>query len=98
MQYIFDRIGLENTHFLSRLPKRARKFMMKGYFKGSQTKMPPSLAGSVGEIVSSLQDLKKFLIAWQNGSLLSESSLKIQRQKGSIRCMKVLTFYYTVMV
>jgi len=45
--------------------------------------MPPTLAGSAGEIVSSLEDLSTFMNAWSHGTFYSKSeTLKHQLNTG----------------
>ena len=80
---IFNKAGMKHTYFGSRLPEKAKEKEMTGYYKNKVSYMPPSLAGSAGEIVSNLYDLKKFLIAWQSGKLfLKKSTLEMQRTRG----------------
>lgn len=98
---IFDKVGMKNTYFGSRLTKKAKRRMMRGHYKGKPSFMPPTLAGSAGEIVSCTKDLEKFLLAWHGGKLyLRPETLQMQQTKGFHQMYedyKVLTYGYGVM-
>ena len=98
---IFDKVGMKNTYFGSRLSKRVKRRMMRGYFKTKPSFMPPTLAGSAGEIVSCTKDLEKFLLAWHGGKLyLRPETLQMQQTKGFHQMYeqsKALTYGYGVM-
>lgn len=81
--YIINKVNMTGTYFGSLIPESAEKRKMKGYINGKPSFMPPTLAGAAGEIVSNLKDLKKFLIAWQEGKLFSKpETLQMQRTQG----------------
>lgn len=77
---IFDKAEMKDTYFGSRFPKSEEVRMMEGYYNMKSSFMPPTLAGSAGEVISSLQDLKKFLIAWHKGDLYANPKT-VQKQK-----------------
>lgn len=79
---IFDKANMKNTFFGSRISKENEKKKMHGHFNYKPTFMPPSLAGSAGEVVSNLDDLAKFLKAWQGGKLLTPKTTELQRTEG----------------
>jgi len=80
---VIKKAGMTDTYFGSTIPKSAEARKMKGYYNNKFSFMPPTLAGSAGEIVSNLKDLKKFLLAWQNGKLYSKpETLQMQRTQG----------------
>jgi len=80
---IMDVAGLTDTYFGSEIPKSAETRKMKGYYTSKPSFMPPTLAGAAGEIVSNLKDLKKFLLAWQEGKLFSKvETLQMQHTQG----------------
>ncbi len=80
---IIEKAGMTDTYFGAEIPKSAEARKMKGQFKGNPSFMPPTLAGAAGEIVSNLKDLKKFLLAWQNGKLFSKpETLQMQHTQG----------------
>ena len=80
---IFDVLKMKHTYFASKIPDKFRKNMPQGYSFGKPTFMPPSLAGSAGEIVSSLEDLSTFITGWSEGKLYKHAdTLKIQQNRG----------------
>jgi D-alanyl-D-alanine carboxypeptidase len=58
--------GMESTVFGEALTKGQNQQRLKGHFKGKQSQMPFSLAGSAGEILSTREDLHRFLAFWRN--------------------------------
>jgi CubicO group peptidase (beta-lactamase class C family) len=54
---ILDRLGMKRTWFGTRLPPEVKTQMPKGYYGDKPGVLPPSLTGSAGEIVSTLEDL-----------------------------------------
>jgi len=99
---ILDVVGMKNTFFGSRISKKFAKRTMKGNFKGKPSFMPPTLAGSAGELISNVKDLEKFLIAWQGGKLFQKKeTLEMQRTKGFHQMYEqtnTLTYGYGVML
>ncbi len=99
---ILDVVKMKNTFFGSRISQKDEKRKMRGYFKGKESFMPPTLAGSAGELVSNTKDLEKFLLAWQQGKLFNKpETLQIQRTKGFHQMYEqstVLTYGYGVML
>lgn len=65
---IFKKAGLKNTYFSSSISEENKKRLLEGHYKNQITHLPPTLAGSAGEIISNLSDLHKFLIAWDQGT------------------------------
>jgi len=80
---ILDKAGMKRTWFGTRLPKSVKKEMPVGYAGGKPVHIPYSLAGSAGEIVSTLEDLEKFMRAWGEGKLYKKrSTLETQLREG----------------
>lgn len=64
-------------------PKELRAKMPKGYIAFKDVEMPPSLAGSAGEIISTLDDLATLMKAWGMGKLYTKpETLKLQLNEG----------------
>ena len=95
-KHIFDKAGMIHTYFGSRIPKNLRETMPKGYMKFKEVYMPPSLADSAGEIISSLDDLAKLMKAWGTGKLYKDpKTLKFQLTKGfMLQTDKISNLYY----
>lgn len=66
---VLDRAGLSHTWFGTRLTPEQAALLPQGYYAGSPASMPYSIAGSSGELVSTLADLNAFLHAWSSGRL-----------------------------
>ncbi|MDA9056603.1 beta-lactamase family protein [Flavobacteriaceae bacterium] len=64
---IFEKAGLKMTFFGSRMSPENKKMLISGYYGTQVTTMPYTLAGSAGEIVSNIYDLRKLLIYWAKG-------------------------------
>ncbi len=80
---IFDALGMKHTYFASKIPSELRFSMPQGYAFGKPTFMPPSLAGSAGEVISSLEDLATFITAWSQGKLYKDANtIKIHQNLG----------------
>ncbi|MCK5781571.1 MAG: beta-lactamase family protein [Flavobacteriales bacterium] len=79
---ILNKANMKNTFFGTRISKSDEKRKMLGYYNGKYSFMPASLAGSAGEIVSSLEDLNLFLKAWQGAKFFSQKTLEMQRNSG----------------
>ena len=71
---IFDILGMKHTYFASQISSTLRADMPQGYSFGKLTFMPPSLAGSAGEVISSLEDLATFITAWSQGKLYKDAN------------------------
>ena len=99
--HIFDELGLKHTWFGSRIPKTLRGYMPKGYYATQPSFMPPTLAGSAGEIVSTVDDIATFIKAWGEGKLYKKpETLQIQLTKGFHRMslgIANLTYGYGIM-
>jgi D-alanyl-D-alanine carboxypeptidase len=93
---ILDKAGMKRTWFGTRLPESVKKEMPVGYAKGKPVRMPYSLAGSAGEIVSTLEDLEKFMRAWGEGKLYTKrSTLETQLKEGFFQHYKeIRNIYY----
>ena len=82
-KHILDRAGMKHTYFGSRIPKSLREHMPKGYMHFKEVFMAPSLAGSAGEIISTLDDLATLMHAWGSGRLYDDPhTLAFQLEKG----------------
>ena len=75
--------------------------MPQGYASGKPTSMPPTLAGSAGEIVSTLDDLARFMKAWGEGRLYAKpETLKLQMAQGFVKMdptIENLQYGYAIM-
>ena len=101
-KHIIEVAGMNDTYFGSEITKDALSRKMQGHFAGESSFMPPTLAGSAGEIVSNLKDLKKFLVAWQDGQLFSDPKTLLMQQTKGFQIMypeqtNRLTYGYGVM-
>jgi len=80
---ILDKVGMENTYFGTRITKKLREKMPRGYMHFKEVYMAPSLATSAGEIISNLDDLALLMKAWSTGKLYTKpDTLTIQLTKG----------------
>ena len=87
---IFDKCNMDETYFGSLEKKKNSPYLMQGYFNSKTSFMPPTLAGSAGEVISSLKDLTKFVKAWQGGKLFSAKTLELQRTQGLLKMYEQL--------
>ncbi|MCF6312221.1 MAG: serine hydrolase [Verrucomicrobiales bacterium] len=94
--HILDAVGMPRTYFGSRIPQDILDSMPQGYFNGKASSMPPSLAGSAGEIISNLNDLEKFMLAWSTGKLYSKTETLANQLKDDMHLMSPLAdnFFY----
>ncbi len=82
-QNIFKVAGLQATFFGSLITDSVEQRKMEGYFKGRKASMPPTLAGSAGEIVSCIEDLEKFITSWSEGLFFEkEETLSLHKKQG----------------
>ena len=80
---IFDVLGMKDTYFASQIPSKLRASLAQGYSFGKPTFMSPSLAGSAGEVISSLEDLATFITAWSQGKLYKDANtIKVHQNLG----------------
>jgi D-alanyl-D-alanine carboxypeptidase len=80
---ILERVGMKQTYFGSRISSELRNTMPKGYMGFKEVFMAPSLAGSAGEIISTLDDLALLMKAWAKGTLYKEDkTLTLQLEQG----------------
>ena len=93
---ILDKIGMKHTYFGTRIPKELREKMPKGYMQFKETFMAPSLAGSAGEIISTLDDLALLMKSWVKAKLYSNpKTLELQLKEGfNQQYEKVKNLYY----
>lgn len=71
IQNIITPLELKDTYLGTiDLPKE----QVQGHYNGKETEMPPSLAGAAGEIISTFDDMEKFVNAWYGGKLFKEES------------------------
>ena len=83
---IFTPVGMKRTYFGSRLSEKSQIGMPQGYFNKTPSFMPPTLAGSAGEIISTLDDLALFMDAWSHGKLYTkQETLKRQLEQGFLQ-------------
>ena len=80
---ILDKAGMKHTYFGSRISQKLRDTMPKGYMGFKEVFMAPSLAGSAGEIISTLDDLALLMQTWVKGKLYNDSkTLTLQMKQG----------------
>ena len=92
---VMDKAGMTATYFASRIPKQLREKMPKGYADGKATFMPPTLAGSAGEVISNLEDLARLMKAWGQGRLYQKpETLKTQMREGFQQQSPVISNLY----
>jgi len=72
---IFKPLNMNDSLFISDNSHDSR--ILNGGYNGKFAAMTPSLAQSAGEIVSSLEDMKKFLVGLWDGKIVSEKTLDI---------------------
>lgn len=68
-QHILAPLQMNNTYFSS---LESRKGRAPGHFKGQPAEMPPTMAWSAGDIVSTLEDMTIFIKAWDKGEVFEE--------------------------
>ncbi len=68
-EHILDRLGMHHTYFGT---KNAPPKIAQGHFKGNVVEMPYSMAGSAGEIISTLDDMIIFIDGWYKGKLFEK--------------------------
>ena len=99
--HIIQKAGMEHTWFGSQMPEKLRQNMPQGHAGGKPTFMPPTLAGSAGEIVSTLDDLARFMKAWGEGRLYAKpKTLKFQMTQGFVKmdpAIENLKYGYAIM-
>ncbi len=100
-KHILDRVGMKHTYFGSRIPLELREKMPKGYMAYKEVFMPPSLADSAGEIISTLDDLAAFMKAWAGGKLYTKKeTLQFQLTQGfhqHYKTVKSILYGYAIM-
>ncbi len=100
-KHILDRVGMKHTYFGSRIPLALREKMPKGYMAYKEVFMPPSLADSAGEIISTLDDLAAFMKAWAGGKLYTKKeTLQFQLTQGfhqHYKIVKSILYGYAIM-
>lgn len=72
---IFKPLNMNDSLFIS--DNSSNKNILCGTYKGLPSKISPSLAQAAGEIISSLEDMKKFLVGVFSGKLVSQETLNI---------------------
>jgi len=95
-KHILDKVGMKHTYFGSRISPELRDTMPKGYMDFKTVFMAPSLAGSAGEIISTLDDLSLLMHVWAKGSLYKEDkTLTLQMEQGfHLEDQKIKNFFY----
>ena len=71
-EHILDVLSLEHTFFGTRLTQTQKAMLPQGYFHAKESQMPFSLASSAGEIVSTVDDLTRFIRGWGEGKLYTK--------------------------
>ncbi len=84
---IFDAANMTDTWFGTRIPESASNREMSSYYKGAVSYMPPSLASSAGEVVSSLEDMAKFIRHWSKGGFYQKPGTLKQQLTQSFMSM-----------
>ena len=64
---------LEQT-YLGSIDPPAKK--IQGHYKGKKVELPPTLAGPAGEVISTLDDMDRFVNAWYQGELFRDKSTR----------------------
>lgn len=72
-QHIISPLKLEQT-YLGSVDPPAKK--IQGHYKGKKVEMPPTLAGPAGEIISTLDDMDRFVNAWYQGELFKDENTR----------------------
>jgi len=95
-KHILDKVGMKHTYFGSRISPELRAAMPKGYMDFKEVFMAPSLAGSAGEIISTLDDLALLMQAWAKGALYKEDkTLTLQMKQGfHLEDAKIKNLFY----
>lgn len=75
---ILEPLGMKHTFLPSAFSLPGRK---DGHFNNKKTTMPATLAWSAGEIVSTPDDMNKFIRGWYSGKLFSEEMCQEIRRK-----------------
>ncbi|MGB5264932.1 MAG: serine hydrolase domain-containing protein [Lutimonas sp.] len=68
-QHILDPLGMKNTYFGS---KHRPAALAKGHYHQVEVEMPYTMAGSAGEIISTLDDMEIFVNAWYDGEIFEK--------------------------
>ncbi len=84
---ILGKAGLENTFFGSEISPENHRRLMTGYYGDKTTQIPYSLAGSAGEIISDVYDLRKFLLFWSQGKFYKNPATFQQQISTGIHSM-----------
>lgn len=71
-EHILNKAGLGHTYFASR---RSPSNRMPGYWNGKPSQLPATLAGAAGEMLSTLDDMERFIQAWGMGEFFQTPSL-----------------------
>jgi len=72
---IFKPLNMNDSLFIS--DNSSNPKILNGTYKGLPSNFSPSLAQAAGEIISSLDDMKKFLVGVFSGNVISQESLAI---------------------
>ncbi len=74
-QNILKKADLQHTFFPSIQPIPGRA---PGYWKGKPSEIPATLAGAAGEMVSTLDDMDRFIRAWAQGDFFQSGEMMEQ--------------------
>ncbi len=91
-KHILDRVGMKHTWFGTRLTQAQLKMLPQGYYEGNATTMPFTLASSAGEIITTIDDLNRFIDAWGKGMFYRKlQTLQLQLTQGFHRMSPKIT-------
>jgi D-alanyl-D-alanine carboxypeptidase len=88
---ILKPLGLQQTWFAS-VKKPAK--VLAGHFNGKLSEMPPTMAWSAGEIISTLDDMTTFIRAWYAGLLFRDKLTASMIRRDYYQSMGVLGIEY----
>lgn len=69
--HILNPLKMHQTYFASQKSPANRA---TAYYKGKKVTMPATIAGAAGEIISTLDDMQKFISEWTKGNLFSQKT------------------------
>ncbi|MFZ9388268.1 MAG: serine hydrolase domain-containing protein [Chitinophagaceae bacterium] len=69
--FILKPVGLKQTWFGSVNPPVKQ---LPGHYKGASVEMPPTMAGAAGEMISTLDDMTRFIRSWYAGKFFRDKT------------------------
>ncbi|KAB1067648.1 beta-lactamase family protein [Tamlana haliotis] len=88
---ILNPLELKDTYFGSQYPLAKRP---QGHYKDKVTLTPFTLAGSAGEILSTLDDMRTFITAWNKGKLFEDPNTLNTIKNDYFNSMVLNVIYY----